>query len=105
MQIVKFPRLSRYLMLAVAVALAMFLVAGCTAKEGTPEPEAASDELGLVWEALDAANSNYAAPNPLDREVMVGGAIVRILEMGEIAPYPFSGRFGPHERSDTLLRA
>ena len=94
MQIVKFSRLSRYLVLAAAVALAMFLVAGCTAQEGTSEPEAANDELGLVWEALDAANTNYAAPNPLDREAMIGGAIVRILEMGEIAPYPFLADLG-----------
>ena len=37
MQIVKFPRLSRYLVLAVAAALAMFLVAGCTAQEAAWE--------------------------------------------------------------------
>ncbi len=45
--------------------------------------------MALVWEAWEALHANYAAPDALDREVLVGGAIGRIMELGEIAPYPF----------------
>ena len=47
------------------------------------------DSLGLVWEAWDAIEANYAAPDAIDRDAVAGGAMRRILDMGDISPYPF----------------
>lgn len=94
MQIAKFPRLFLFLPVIAVAALVLLLAAACAAGEGTSESDPGSDELALVWEALDAVSVNYAAPVPVDRQAMAGGAIGRLMEMGEIAPYPFLSDLG-----------
>ncbi len=94
MQIAKFPRLFLHLAAAAAVVFALLLAVGCAAGEETPQSDADGDELALVWEALNAVNLNYAAPVSVDQQAMAGGAIGRIMQMGDIAPYPFLSDLG-----------
>ena len=75
------------LALAVTAVLALLAVVACSPRE---EPsKLADDDLALVWEAWDALHANYAAPDSLDGDALVGASIGRIIELGEIEPYPF----------------
>ena len=86
----KLPRLAFRLCLAAAVLLALLLAVACSQDGGIgSESAAGGEDLALVWEAWDALNANYVAPDALDRQALVGGAIGRIMELGEIDPYPF----------------
>ena len=71
------------------VALTLLLLAACSPDDGGSESAGGADDFALVWEALDALHANYAAPDALDDDALVGGAIGRIMELGEIDPYPF----------------
>ena len=71
------------------VALTLLLVAACSPDGGDSESASGADDFALVWEAWDALHANYAAPDTLDEDALVGGAIGRIMELGEIDPYPF----------------
>ena len=94
LQIAKFLRPPLYLASAAVAALAMLLGAACAAEEEMPGFDPSGEELALVWEAMDTVSANYSAPVPVDREAMAGGAIGRIMEMGEIEPYPFLADLG-----------
>ena len=85
----KFPRLTLRICLAAAAFLALTLAAACSSEAGSSEPTGGAEDLALVWEAWDALHASYAAPDALDGQALVGGAIGRIMELGEIDPYPF----------------
>ena len=74
---------------AVAIVIALILAVACaqTVEEAKVADPAA--ELNLVWEAWDALQANYAAPETLDDGAVAGGAINRILAASELKPYPF----------------
>ena len=74
------------LALAVVAGLAL-LVAACTSEGDLDDGD--GDDLAVVWEAWDALHANYAALDSLDQDALVGGAIGRVMELGEIPPYPF----------------
>ena len=84
-----FPRLTLRLCLAAAAFMALALAAACSSEAGSSESTGGAEDLALVWDAWDALHANYAAPDALDERALVGGAIGRIMELGEIAPYPF----------------
>ena len=71
------------------VSVALLLAAACTSGEDASIRSENAEELALVWEAWDAILDNYSDPVALDRAALAGGAINRILELGEIEPYPF----------------
>ena len=50
--------------------------------------------MALVWEAWDVLVDNYAAPDALDADAVAGGAIIRIMALREIEPYPFLVQVG-----------
>ena len=85
----KLPRAAFRLCLPATVLLVLLLVAACSSEGGGPESVRDAEDLALVWEAWDALHANYVAPDTLDNQVLVGGAIGRIMELGEIDPYPF----------------
>ncbi len=86
----KFPRLAFRLCLAAAAMLALLLAVACSPDGGGgAESTGGGEGLVLVWEAWDALHANYVAPDALDDQALVGGAIGRIMELGEIDPYPF----------------
>lgn len=85
----KFPRLTLRLYLAAAAFLALALAAACSSEAGDSESTGGAKDLALVWEAWDALHAKYVAPDALDSRALVGGAIGRIMELGEIDPYPF----------------
>ena len=74
--------------LVVFLFLFSLFATGCSANGGDSQ-DSKSDDLTLVWEAWDALNVNYAAPKSLDRDVVAGEVIKRILDIENIAPYPF----------------
>ena len=80
---------SRFIpVLIVLLSLSLLLAVGCSASDGE-SPEGTGAEYAIVWEAWDVLSENYAAPDSLDHEAVAGGAIKRVLDMGEIPPYPF----------------
>ena len=86
---------SRRLLLFTIVSLVVMLwSAACTSgsDEGLVNQE--SDELARVWEAWQVLQDNYAVPDRLQRGAAAGGAIDRILELGELEPYPFLADLG-----------
>ena len=74
---------------ATVLLLSLVLTVGCTTTNGGATEGGESEEYAIVWEAWEALNGNYAAPHSLDRSEVAGGAMQRILSMGEISPYPF----------------
>ena len=83
-----FPGNVLRLVLAMNIVLALMAVIACS-PEGDSSGPAGDDTLALVWEAWDALHANYAAPDSLDDGALVGASIGRIMELGEIEPYPF----------------
>ena len=78
--------------LVLTLAAVLFLVvlsAACSSGADQSSDPRQTDEFALVWEAWHALLDNYADPAGLDRNVAAGGAIQRILELGELEPYPF----------------
>ena len=47
------------------------------------------EDLSLVWEAWEVLRAKYAAPQELDETTVAGGSIERLMELGQLAPYPF----------------
>ena len=85
------PMMQRTLFaLALAGALfALLLGVACSSGEDSSGQTDGSEELALVWEAWGAILNNYADPVELEPDAVAGGAINRILQLGEIEPYPF----------------
>ena len=82
------------------VLLSLVLLAAASCSESGPagEDEAgvsvAAEDLALLWEAWNVLVDNYAAPEAFDEDAAAGGAINRILALGELEPYPFLVRVG-----------
>ena len=78
------------ILLALSVVVTtLALTVACSSTSNDPSATGDADELALVWEAWDVLLDNYADPVALDQSVVAGGAINRILELGEMEPYPF----------------
>ncbi len=73
----------------IAAALPALLLAAACSAEGGGSESGGGEDLALVWEAWDALHANYVAPDALDGPALAGGAIGRIMDLGEIDPYPF----------------
>ena len=87
----KYSGYSKGLMRALLVFSFVTLLAAvaCAAGDEGDVPGNAAQDLDLVWEAWNALEENYADPDQLDESALAGGAIIRILELGELEPYPF----------------
>ena len=86
---------SRLLLLFTLVSMAVVLwSAACTSSGGEAPVNRDGDELAMVWEAWHALQDHYAVPDQLQRGAAAGGAIDRILEMGDLEPYPFLADLG-----------
>ena len=81
------------LVLAMSAVMVLLAFAACSHGEGRSAPGDV-DDLALVWEAWNALHDNYAAPDSLDRDALVGASIGQIMESGEIEPYPFLADLG-----------
>ena len=80
---------ARFFLVTIVLSILMLSsMAACTVQDEAAQEGAASD-LTLVWEAWDAIDANYVSPDSLDHDAVVAGAMKRILDMGEISPYPF----------------
>ena len=100
---------ARSLMVVMACA-AIVLVSATACTSGNGESQVDNqDGLSLVWEAWDAVNANYAAPDSLDQDAVAGATIERIMDLGDLDPYPFLTDLGrmrgqvPPEVPDSLI--
>ena len=75
--------------LMVLLSLALLAAASCSPGVDEADDSSEAEDMSLVWEAWDALAANYAAPDALDEDAVAGGAINRIMALGEIEPYPF----------------
>ena len=73
----------------IAVIVSLLLPVACSSVSDDSGSIGEADDLALVWEAWDALLDNYADPANLNRSAVAGGAINRVLELGEMEPYPF----------------
>ena len=69
-------------------------VVACAAEDEGDGAASPAQDLGLVWEAWDALQANYADTDSLDGGTLAGGAMARILELGQLEPYPFLSDIG-----------
>ena len=102
-----FPARSRLALVAL-LSLILLFAAACTSNGSEPK-EASQADLALVWEAWDAVNANYAAPDSLDSDAVAGATIGRIMDLGNLEPYPFLTDLGkmrgqvPPEVPETMI--
>lgn len=73
------------------MAIATLMLAGAAGCVPVSESGDGGDDLALAWEAWDAIHANYAAA---DSDGVAGGAIGRIMDLGELEPYPFLADLG-----------
>ena len=81
--------LPRYSLVLVGVIVALVALAALTACSSSEERAADEDSLALVWEAWWEINENHADADSLKADGVSAGAIYRLLDAGEIEPYPF----------------
>ena len=74
--------------------LALLLGVACASGAEKPDQPVETEDLALVWEAWDALHSNYVDPDALADSAVAGGAINRILSLGNMEPYPFLVQVG-----------
>jgi carboxyl-terminal processing protease len=89
-----FPRVGLRFIFGILALIALLLAVACSVDGDDTGATGDSDDLALVWEAWDALLDNYSNPGSLDRSAAAGGAIERIMELGQIAPYPFLADLG-----------
>ena len=95
-----FPTRSKTVLLLLMVLLSLAILSAVSCSQGGTASVGESDDLGeagemaLLWEAWDVLVDNYAAPEALDEEAVAGGAINRIMALGELEPYPFLVQVG-----------
>ena len=83
------PHPIRVFGLAVALAFVIAL-SGCGNSEIPDVHEYdAADGLSLVWEAWDRINHIYVGSEQLDTETAVSGAMLMVLDLLDVPPYPF----------------
>lgn len=75
--------------LTIAVMAPLLFSTACASSEPAPDQTADGDELALVWEAWQALQDHYAEPEVLVDGSVAGGPIHRLLQLGDIPPYPF----------------
>ena len=81
---------------AIGTAL-VFIIAlsACDDSAFSDIPEQGSTEgLSLVWEAWDKINQTYVSPGDINLDVAVSGAMSNVLELIDVAPYPFLADVG-----------
>ena len=89
-----FPRFGLRFILAALALITLLLAAACSVEGDASDATGDADDLALVWEAWDALLENYSHPGSLGRSAAAGGAIERIMDLGQIEPYPFLADLG-----------
>ncbi len=92
----KFPTRAKTVFFPLMVLLSLALLAAASCSPGVDEADESdeADDMALVWEAWDVLVDNYAAPEALDESAVAGGAINRIMALGDLDPYPFLVQVG-----------
>jgi len=78
----------------VLMATVLVLAACGGAIESEESAQEATDGLALVWEAWEKVNDNYVSSEVIDPDKAVSGAMSTVLDLMEVAPYPFLTEIG-----------
>ena len=76
------------------MATVLVLAACGGAIESEESAQEATDGLALVWEAWEKVNDNYVSSEVIDPDKAVSGAMSTVLDLMEVAPYPFLTEIG-----------
>ena len=82
---------------AIAIIAALVVISALLACSSSPvasDAEEPSDGLALVWEAWEQISQSYAGSDSLDADSVVSGAMRMVLDLMDIAPYPFLTEVG-----------
>ena len=96
----RFPNRTKTVLLPLMILLSLVLLAATSCSQGGPTgadeagDSSETEGMALVWEAWDVLVDNYAAPEALDEAAVAGGAINRIMALGDVEPYPFLVQVG-----------
>lgn len=72
----------------VAILVAILAFTACSSSTETQNSgDKSSDGLELVWESWDQISARYVSAEPLDADSVVSGAMRRVLDLIEVAPY------------------
>ena len=82
-------RIHRAMFIVAALAVIPALLACSSSSGSSSESGDPSDGLSLVWEAWEQINETYASSGVLDTGPAVSGAMRRVLDQVDVAPYPF----------------
>lgn len=77
------------LLLIIAALTPVLASTACASSTAEPQQAAVGDDLALVWEAWETLQDNYVEAEVLEDGTVAGGPILRILQLGNILPYPF----------------
>ena len=78
----------------ISVILILLMSIACSSRADDADELQDAEELAIVWEAWQVLADNYANPATLDQGAVAGGAIERILKLGDLEPYPFLADLG-----------
>ena len=81
----------RAIVIIIAVIISILALVACSSSSDSEKPP---DGLALVWEAWEEINLSYAGANSLDANLVVSGAMRRVLDLVDVAPYPFLTEIG-----------
>lgn len=81
----------RAIVIIIAAIMSILALVACSSSSDSEEPP---DGLALVWEAWEEINLSYAGANSLDANLVVSGAMRRVLDLVDVAPYPFLTEIG-----------
>ena len=79
---------------AFAIIAVLAVIPALLACSSSADSEDPSDGLALVWEAWEQISQSYAGSGALDADVVVSGAMRRVLDVVDVAPYPFLTEIG-----------
>ncbi len=89
----KFPVIFARFSSALVIVTSLITVSALVACGDSPYVEGSDQEttdgLALVWEAWEKINDTYVGSEVLDSESAVSGAMSRLLDLIDVAPYPF----------------
>ena len=79
---------------AIVIIAILAVIPALLACSSSSESEDPDDGLSLVWEAWELINQSYASSDSLDAAPVVSGAMRRVLDQVDVAPYPFLTEIG-----------
>ena len=78
----------------VAIGITLVAILALLACSASSDPDDSSDGLELAWEAWEQISHSYASSDSLDSDLVVSGAMARVLSQLDVSHYPFLTEIG-----------